>query len=59
MANQTVIQTQLVPPQQQLEINWMRKLGFAGSLELNNGYFFYLYSVLLCRVVAKLGMKTV
>lgn len=40
MANQTVIQAQLAPPQPQLEINWMRKLGFTGSLELNNGYFF-------------------
>ena len=39
MANQTLVQQQ---PKQvelpRLEITWLRKLGFSGSLELNNGY---------------------
>lgn len=38
MANQTLVQqpTQVQLPR--LEITWLRKLGFSGSLELNNGY---------------------
>lgn len=35
MANQTILPV----PVPALEVNWMRKLGFSGSLELNNGYF--------------------
>lgn len=36
MANQTIVQQ---PQQEQpkLEVPWMRKLGFPGNLELNNG----------------------
>lgn len=41
MANQTMNHQTLQPVQEQpkLEINWMRRLGFVGSLELNNGYY--------------------
>lgn len=35
MANQTLLQP--VPLSPALEVNWMRKLGFSGSLELNDG----------------------
>ena len=40
MANQTIAPPQPPPPQPILEVTWMRKLGFTGKLDLNDGYHF-------------------
>jgi len=38
MANQTSMNyTKIEQPLPKVEINWMRKLGFNGNLDLNNG----------------------
>ena len=39
MVNQTIPQQQKEHDSPKVEIPWMRKLGFTGPLELNNGYF--------------------
>ncbi len=61
MGNQTLNQNhqQNQPETQKLEIGWMKKLGFTGPLELNNGYFFIYFRVILCKLMSKLTMKTI
>lgn len=60
MVNQTLAQPQnIITENPKIELPWMRKLGFSGPLELNNGYIINYFRVLLCKLIVKLTMKNI